>query len=111
MFSKTLIPLCLLAVTFASCRKNRANVQDIDPALFGITSPEFPTPNIPADNPLTESKISLGRMLFYDTKLSSDNTISCASCHTQNNAFSDANQFSTGVNGAQGDRQGMAIFN
>ncbi|MDB3906933.1 cytochrome-c peroxidase [Crocinitomicaceae bacterium] len=53
----------------------------------------------------------MGRKLFYDKLLSSDQTISCASCHSQGDAFSDVNQFSTGVGGAQGGRQGMAIFN
>ncbi len=110
MFSKTLIPLCLVAISLASCKKNQALVEDADLVPLSMNA-NFPTPNIPADNPLTASKISLGKMLFYDTKLSSDNTINCASCHIQNNAFADPNQFSTGVNGAQGDRQGMAIFN
>lgn len=50
-------------------------------------------------------------MLFHDNRLSSDNTINCASCHSQSNALSDPNQFSVGVNGAQGNRNGMAIFN
>ncbi len=71
----------------------------------------FPAPNIPADNPITAARSELGRKLFYDKLLSSDQSISCASCHIQGDAFADANQFSTGVGGAQGDRQGMAIFN
>jgi len=71
----------------------------------------FPSPNIPADNPITEARSQLGRKLFYDKLLSSDQTISCASCHVQGDGFSDINQFSTGVGGAQGGRQGMAIFN
>ncbi len=71
----------------------------------------FPAPNIPADNPITEARSQLGRKLFYDKLLSSDQTISCASCHVQSDGFADENQFSTGVGGAVGGRQGMAIFN
>ena len=71
----------------------------------------FPPPNIPADNPITEARSELGRRLFYDKLLSSDGTVSCASCHLQSDGFADGNRFSTGVNGAQGERQGMAIFN
>ena len=110
MFSKTLIPACLVLVSFASCKKNDATIQDVAEVPLAMNG-NFPNPNIPADNPLTASKISLGRMLFHDTRLSSDNTINCASCHNQSNAMSDPNRFSVGVNGAQGDRQGMAIFN
>jgi len=55
--------------------------------------------NMPAHNPLTDAGATLGRVLFYDTRLSSDNTISCASCHLQELAFGDSAQASTGVNG------------
>ena len=83
-----------------------------DTTLLTIEQSEgFPAPNIPADNPITEARSQLGRKLFYDKLLSSDQTISCASCHSQGDVFSDVNQFSTGVGGAQGGRQGMAIFN
>ncbi|MDG1330914.1 MAG: cytochrome c peroxidase [Crocinitomicaceae bacterium] len=71
----------------------------------------LPTPNLPVDNPLTIEKVKLGRMLFYNKDLSSNGSVSCASCHNQQNAFSDVNKFSVGVNGATGDRQAMAIFN
>lgn len=68
-------------------------------------------PNLPIDNKLTSNGVELGRHLFYETSLSEDHTMSCASCHIQSNAFSDTNQFSTGVKGLFGKRQAMAIFN
>ncbi|MGB1295844.1 MAG: cytochrome-c peroxidase [Flavobacteriales bacterium] len=71
----------------------------------------LPNPNLPEDNPLTTEGIELGRRLFYEKALSKDESISCASCHAQTNAFSDTNQFSSGVGGAKGKRQAMAIFN
>ncbi|MFN3528391.1 MAG: cytochrome-c peroxidase [Bacteroidia bacterium] len=74
--------------------------------------PFFPPYVIPADNPLTVEGISLGRHLFYETKLSGDNTQSCASCHTQDLAFTDHGlRFSTGITGAVGTRNSMALFN
>jgi len=58
--------------------------------------------NSPASNPLTDAGATLGRVLFYDKRLSHGNGVSCASCHRQANGFSDPNQFSTGVNGQTG---------
>lgn len=65
----------------------------------------------PADNSTTVEGVALGRRLFYETLLSGDNTMSCASCHIQQDAFSDINQFSTGITGEMGDRQAMAVIN
>ncbi|MBP9794193.1 MAG: cytochrome-c peroxidase, partial [Flavobacterium sp.] len=61
-------------------------------------------------NPVSNKGATLGRVLFYDTNLSSNNTISCASCHQQSNAFSDTNVASTGVNGTTG-RHSMRLIN
>jgi cytochrome c peroxidase len=41
----------------------------------------FPKPQIPADNPMTEAKVEVGRYLFYDTRLSVNGKSSCATCH------------------------------
>ncbi len=41
----------------------------------------FPTPRVPADNPMTEAKVELGRYLFYDRRLSGNGSQSCAACH------------------------------
>lgn len=74
--------------------------------------PFFPQPVIAADNPLTVEGIELGRHLFYDTRLSGDNTQSCASCHNQELAFTDnGKRFSTGITGAIGTKNSMPIFN
>ncbi|TWT99533.1 Cytochrome c551 peroxidase precursor [Botrimarina colliarenosi] len=67
--------------------------------------------NTPADNLLTDAGATLGRVLFYDTRLSHDSSISCASCHQQANGFSDPDQFSEGINGQRGDRHSMALAN
>lgn len=83
---------------------------EITPYQLDIPS-HFPAMQIPADNPMSVEGVALGRRLFYETQLSLDNSISCASCHSPANAFSDPNQFSTGVNGTVGNRQSMALFN
>ena len=66
---------------------------------------------IPEDNPMTEEGVALGRKLFYETMLSGDNTMSCASCHVQEDGFSDKRQFSEGITGDLGGRQAMAVIN
>lgn len=71
----------------------------------------FPTPYIPEDNPLTQEKIALGKLLFFDPLLSKDRTVSCASCHQPQNAFSDAKPLSVGVYGQLGDRNSMPLVN
>ncbi|MTI32663.1 cytochrome-c peroxidase [Cytophagales bacterium RKSG123] len=68
-------------------------------------------PDIPADNPLTVEGVALGRRLFYEKRLSADNSMSCASCHQQSRAFTDGNQFSKGVKGEPGDRNSMSLAN
>ena len=74
-------------------------------------SERFQPPTIPADNPLTEEGVLLGRRLFYEKKLSGDNTISCGSCHQQKLAFTDGKALSTGINGQSTTRSSMSLMN
>lgn len=67
--------------------------------------------SIPENNPQTIEGFELGRMLFYEKALSINNTISCASCHQQQHAFSDTVAFSTGVDGIKQTRNTMALIN
>lgn len=71
----------------------------------------FPEMPIPADNPMSEEGVKLGRFLFYEERLSGNNTMSCASCHAPSHVFSDANRFSTGIDGIAGTRQSMVLQN
>jgi cytochrome c peroxidase len=73
----------------------------------------FPKPTYNfAENPLSESKIQLGRALFYDPILSKDSTISCASCHSPYNAFAHTDHdLSHGINDSIGTRNAPALFN
>jgi len=65
----------------------------------------------PADNQITDAGATLGRVLFYDKKLSANGTISCASCHQAEHGFSDPDILSTGFDGGHTRRHSMGIVN
>jgi cytochrome c peroxidase len=71
----------------------------------------FPEPRVPADNPLSEAKIELGRFLFYDVRLSANQTQSCGSCHRQELAFTDGLPHAVGSTGEHTARGSMALGN
>lgn len=73
--------------------------------------PHFPEPEIPEENQLTESRVALGKKLFYDPVLSLDSTISCASCHPQATGFADDLMISTGIQGRMGFRNVPTLTN
>ncbi len=102
-----------ILLTTMSCRKN----QDIpkptfNPTPYNLNLPSnFPQMVIPSDNPLTEEGVELGRHIFWDKRLSGDNSMACANCHLPQFGFSDPNQFSTGIQGLQGKRHSMVLQN
>jgi len=73
--------------------------------------PEFPALEIPEDNPLTIDGVSLGQHLFFDPILSADSTMSCASCHLPEAAFTDHLAQSPGIDGVAGPRSSMSLVN
>ena len=101
-----------------SCSKNEP-LNDSDgytPVPLALEIPPFfeqniLAPIIPVNNPLTKEGVDLGKKLFFDPILSVDNSIACSDCHMPTNAFTDANQFSDGVNGVLGPRNSMPLFN
>ncbi len=74
-------------------------------------SADMPLPVVPDDNPMSDVKVELGRLLFYDTRLSVNGTTSCASCHIQALAFTDARAKSVGATGAFHPRSSMSLVN
>ncbi len=81
------------------------------PHLLRITK-RFPTVALPADNPLTREGVQLGERLFHDVRLSKGHEQSCASCHQRSHAFTDPDkQLSVGVEGHEGKRNAMPLFN
>lgn len=106
-----LLLLCSGALLIKSCKK--------DPELV-VSGPEpfvlehkahYPQFVLPPENPLTKEGVMLGRMLFYDPILSLDNTISCASCHRQDLAFTDGLKVSKGIRGQVLSRNSMPLYN
>lgn len=70
-----------------------------------------PEPIVPPDNPMSREKVELGRHLFYDKRLSSDASMSCATCHQQEKAFTDGKARSEGIDGTLGGRSAMSLVN
>jgi cytochrome c peroxidase len=107
-----------LLLAFAACRPE-PEPEEESSGDGHVTTPytleipaNFPPMSIPADNPMTVEGVKLGRFLFYEERLSGNNTQSCASCHAQAFAFSDnGNQFSTGIDGIAGNRTSMVLQN
>ena len=83
------------------------------PTAYQLVVPPSITdaPRIPADNPLTNEGVALGRFLFYEKLLSADNSIACASCHQQDKAFTDSRAVSEGIFGQEGKRSAMSLAN
>jgi cytochrome c peroxidase len=65
----------------------------------------------PANNPITTAKVELGRLLYFDRRLSADGTVSCATCHDPANAFTDHYTVALGVSGRSGTRNAPTILN
>lgn len=71
----------------------------------------FPIPELPEDYPLTHERVDLGASLFHEVRLSRNNSISCASCHQSEHAFTDPAAVSKGVDGLVGSRNSMPLVN
>lgn len=122
------LSILLISMTLISCGNDEDEYVDLNSypnvvATFGTTIdlnnlPNYANQTIPAyiikdntqGNSITNKGATLGRVLFYDKNLSSNNTISCSSCHQQANAFGDVAVASTGVNGTTG-RHSMRLIN
>ncbi len=82
------------------------------PLRSALAAPSgFPPIVAPDDNVPTAERVALGRLLFYDERLSSDESVSCASCHQQAHAFADPSALSRGVEGREGTRNAPGLIN
>jgi cytochrome c peroxidase len=103
--------LVMTLFVLTSCQPDKI---ETTPTFSGMSQPpHFPPPhyNNPK-NPITREGFELGRKLFYDPILSRDSSISCASCHTQSQAFADRfRAVSTGIEGRQGKRNSPSMSN
>lgn len=94
-------------LVFIACTK-----EDNDTDVYTLNVPYgFPQPVIPADNELTQTRVALGKKLFYDPVLSRDSTRSCGSCHFAHLAFSDSVAVSLGIEDRPGTRNAPSLAN
>lgn len=68
-------------------------------------------PPVPLENPMTFARWELGRKLYFDPVISSDGSVSCASCHDPKRGYSDQSRFSTGIAGKQGGASAPTVIN
>jgi cytochrome c peroxidase len=83
------------------------NAHSLGPQKLG----NLPQVIAPVNNPQTSQKILLGKQLYFDTRLSKDNTVSCATCHNPAMGWSDAGPTSIGINGQKGGRRAPPVSN
>lgn len=106
--AKQLVIVALTAILVYACQKQ------VMEDLFSFERPSnFPEPVYHFEtNPITSSKFELGRKLFYEPRLSRDNTVSCASCHIQQSAFTHhGHDVSHGIDDRLGSRNSPAVMN
>jgi len=101
-------PWCSFAVLLAAGIASTAWASDSELGKPPLGLKPLP---IPADNPLTPDKVELGKQLYFDKRLSRDDTISCASCHDPKKGWSNGEAFATGVRGQVGGRSAPTIIN
>ena len=91
--------IVLITITCFACSKDEPSTSNsYVPRPVSLDIPEvfqdlILPPVIPTNNPMTEEGIALGKKLFFDKKLSADNSQSCATCHAPHKAFTNNLQF------------------
>jgi len=104
------ILLVVIATILAGCNAF-VSARPVGPPVNIAAPLGLPAVPFPAGNPPTASTIALGRQLFYDTRLSKDNSVACSSCHDPVFGFRDARQRSLGVGGSRGLRHAPTLVN
>ncbi len=114
MDKKTILVWIIAFFLLSACDKQAGGEGPVipDPTPLSLDAPAYMGDFlIPSDNPNTVEGVALGRMLFYDSRLSRNNTVSCASCHEQNKAFVDGRPLSQGVFGRSTTKKSMSLVN
>jgi len=102
--------LAISGIALQGCKRIVSNKPIGKPVAIAAPLGLPPVP-IPANNPATADAIALGRKLFYDSRLSNQGTLSCASCHIPGHDFSDPHNVSLGFGGARGARNAPSVVN
>lgn len=117
---RRIVPALFLCVLAAACGKSESPAPAAATPAWEVENPVKPLPAGPLGtdiqlasltNAPTPERVRLGRWLFYDTRLSQDGKIACATCHRPANAFSEPTPHSTGINGQQGGRKSPSFIN
>jgi cytochrome c peroxidase len=98
-------------VLLAACGEGGEGASAPAPAYPFDLPQGFPRPVVPAANPMSDAKVALGRRLFYDVRLSRNETQSCGSCHAQRLAFTDGRARAVGSTGQLHRRSSMSLAN
>jgi cytochrome c peroxidase len=98
-------------VSVQYCVKNQFQTINPTPYVLVFDENELGNPTIPSTNPLTIEGVKLGRLLFYDSILSSNNEMSCGTCHIQSKSFTDGNRLAVGTYGDTLGRNTMSLLN
>ena len=101
-----LLALLALAVPLAAFPQDKKEARDL-PAFLG----PLPRPSEPKDNPTTPAKVELGRMLYYEPRISGNGTISCATCHNPALGWADGLAKGVGINGTKLGRSSPTVAN
>jgi cytochrome c peroxidase len=104
----------LVVTLTAAAHAAAADVQTLRSNGFSLQLPlglQADAAYIPENNPMTTAKIALGKLLYFDPRLSRDGTISCASCHNPHHGFADPAATSRGVGGQLGGRNSPTVIN
>ncbi|MCK6555356.1 cytochrome-c peroxidase [Candidatus Binatia bacterium] len=107
----TLVPRGMRAEESAAVRGKKEVVQSGDFTMELPLGLSAQAALIPAGNPMTAAKIELGKLLYNDPRLSKDNTVSCASCHSPYHGFADPKAVSLGVGSLPGGRNSPTVIN
>jgi len=102
-----LLPSLLPAQESVAEPLTKINVHNLGPQRLS----NLPAVSVPADNPQSSLKIALGKKLYFDTRLSNDNTISCATCHDPAKGWSDEGPTSVGIKQQRGGRRAPPVSN
>ena len=105
------LPIILVVTLFVGCAQDRDDTADIDPVVAQLFEPIPPEAEAPEDNPITDEKIELGHMLFFEQKLSRSGIISCNTCHVVGAAGVDHLPLAVGEAGRVGTRTSPTVYN
>jgi len=121
MYGRPFTVVVLIAAAIAICAGHAARATMPPPKPGPLAEPQsthqtgFPELlykfGVPSDNPQTRAKVALGKALFFDARLSVDNTVACANCHDQDKGFTDQLPTSMGVHAKFGQRNAPTILN